>query len=589
MIVRSALLLVLLLSPWVLAADAARTFCNPLNLGYGVRAKGTQPSRHGADPAVVLFNDRYWLFSTWDRPGYRVSDDLVNWSFVPFAAPSELVGHHYTAAAVVEIDGWLYFTENGPQRNPATLYRTQEPESGVWEKVSDLPPYLDPFLFVDPPTGRLFMYHGLERPIRVVELDRETFAEIPGTDTQLMPAIDPADRIRDGWEVCTWDNDESSPPMRGNKTFLPCREGAWVTYHDGRYYLQYASPGTTVPGYADGVLIGDSPLGPFTYNQHSPISRKASGFITSAGHSALFQDRHGNWWRAVTMLIGVHERFERRIGLFPAGFDEDGIPFTRTELGDLPIVLAHGEREHGGEVYAGWWLLSAADVTASSSLHAHPPVLAADEDIRTWWSAASGDAGEWLQLDLGQPQTVHAVQINFAEQDLQAVPERAEDVHRFVLSASVDGERWSVVVDRRGSDDCSPHTYVQLDEPIEVRFFRLENVHTPAGGKFAVSGLRIFGVAGGSPPAAVDVVAAQRDALDRRKVMVRWMSVDGAAAYLVRYGITPDKLNQHHLVRGRDVSEVTLFSLNNDPPYHFRVDAMNGSGMRRGATTVVAP
>jgi hypothetical protein len=71
--------------------------------------------------------------------------------------------------------------------------------------------------------------------------------------------------------------------------------------------------------------------------------------------------------------------------------------------------------------------------------------------------------------------------------------------------------------------------------------------------------------------------------------MVRWMSVDGAAAYLVRYGITPDKLNQHHLVRGRDVSEVTLFSLNNDPPYHFRVDAMNGSGMRRGATTVVAP
>src|SRR3954469_12925035 len=50
---------------------ALRTFCNPLDLDYGLRrangATGRQ-WRHGADPCVVLFKDRYYLFSTWDRP-----------------------------------------------------------------------------------------------------------------------------------------------------------------------------------------------------------------------------------------------------------------------------------------------------------------------------------------------------------------------------------------------------------------------------------------------------------------------------------------------------------------------------------------
>ncbi len=55
------------------AAETGVTFCNPLNLNYGWSDKGY---RHGADPVVVLFKDRYYLFSTWDLPGYRVSDDL---------------------------------------------------------------------------------------------------------------------------------------------------------------------------------------------------------------------------------------------------------------------------------------------------------------------------------------------------------------------------------------------------------------------------------------------------------------------------------------------------------------------------------
>ena len=78
-------------------------------------------------------------------------------------------------------------------------------------------------------------------------------------------------------------------------------EGAYVNKVDGRYYLQYAGPGTQFNTYADGCYVGDGPLGPFEYDPHSPFSSKPGGFITGAGHGSTFQDRHGNWWHVATM------------------------------------------------------------------------------------------------------------------------------------------------------------------------------------------------------------------------------------------------------------------------------------------------
>jgi hypothetical protein len=58
-----------------------QTFCNPMNLDYGPYARG---GRHGADPVIVLFKNKYYLFDSWDKPGYRMSDDLIHWTVVPF-------------------------------------------------------------------------------------------------------------------------------------------------------------------------------------------------------------------------------------------------------------------------------------------------------------------------------------------------------------------------------------------------------------------------------------------------------------------------------------------------------------------------
>src|SRR5688500_20188778 len=104
----------------------------------------------------------------------------------------------------------MYFTEFGKVKIPKAIYRTKDPADGTWEKVADkLPAYADPCLFVDPPSGRTFMYHGLERPIFGGELDRKTFAEGAGSSKQRMETFEPKKtKIVKGWEGGRGENDK---------------------------------------------------------------------------------------------------------------------------------------------------------------------------------------------------------------------------------------------------------------------------------------------------------------------------------------------------------------------------------------------
>ena len=56
-------------------------------------------------------------------------------------------------------------------------------------------------------------------------------------------------------------------------------EGSWMNKYNGKYYLQYASPGTEFKTYADGVYTSDSPNGPFKYETYSPFSYKPGGVV----------------------------------------------------------------------------------------------------------------------------------------------------------------------------------------------------------------------------------------------------------------------------------------------------------------------
>src|SRR5688500_2087864 len=101
-------------------AQPPKTFCNPLDLDYGFFQRGDRVFRHGADPVIVLFKDRYYLFSTWENGGYRVSDDLVTWKYIAFNS-GVLPLKDYVAAAVTVIGDAIYFTEIGNEKKPVGL------------------------------------------------------------------------------------------------------------------------------------------------------------------------------------------------------------------------------------------------------------------------------------------------------------------------------------------------------------------------------------------------------------------------------------------------------------------------------------
>ena len=54
------------------------------------------------------------------------------------------------------------------------------------------------------------------------------------------------------------------------------------------------------------------------------------GFMTGAGHGSTIADKYGNYWHASTMRISVNHDFERRVGLFPAGFD--AVSYTHLDV-----------------------------------------------------------------------------------------------------------------------------------------------------------------------------------------------------------------------------------------------------------------
>ena len=81
----------------------------------------------------------------------------------------------------------------------------------------------------------------------------------------------------------------------------------------------------------------------------------------------------------------------------------------------------------------------AKPVQVSSALAAFPANYAVDEDIKTYWSASTGDAGEWIMSDLGEASDIHAVQINYADQDVTLLGKTPGLFHQYVLQTSLDG------------------------------------------------------------------------------------------------------------------------------------------------------
>lgn len=568
------------------------TFRNPLNIEYCFRPGGTS-GREAADPLIVPYKGDYYLFPS-KSGGYWWSSDLLNWNLVP------------SNDAYNYVDGDAYHVPNGPEKDlpvwgygplaavvdgkliysqqlDAFYHLTDPKKEGAFERVRDrLPVSNDDWLFVDD-DGKVYLYVVGFQPARGI----------------YMYELDPKDKLKvlRGPEPCMLEGDVQpddkgyfriNPAGPGPLTLIANKtgEGAQMTKRNGVYHLQ-TSVDPNIALYRDIAYTSKTPWGPFRYSPANPVSYRPAGFCGGAGNSGVFTDKQGQDWRVVTADVRVHHMFERRAALYPAGVDQDKQLYTDTYLGDLPQYgVGHRKVGLGGNL-VGWMLLSyQKKATASSGLPNRPIEHAFDENIRSWWSAKSGDKGEWLAVDLGKPCRINAVQVNFAEQDTTAQAKRnpADELyHQYTLETSDDGQTWAMLADKSANRRDVPHDYVQLDKPVLARHVKLTNIHMAGHGKFAVRDLRVFGSGLGKPPAEVATAVVKRDK-NAIQAEIEWPAADGATGYVVRWGHSKDQL--YHSQDVRDGAKAVVFTLTGGLDYYFVVDSFNDSGVTFGKTVV---
>jgi xylan 1,4-beta-xylosidase len=102
-------------------------------------------------------------------------------------------------------------------------------------------------------------------------------------------------------------------------------------------------------------------------------------------------------------------------------------------------------------------------------------------------------------------------------------------------------------------------------------------------GKFAISGLRIFGNGGGEKPSKVKDLIVLRTEKDKRSAYIKWSPVDNAFAYNLYYGTAPDKLYNSILIY--DFNEYWFKAMDLKKPYYFAIAAVNENGVGERTVT----
>lgn len=562
-----------------------KAYCNPINLSYKYqhyKGKNTFAFREAADPTLILFKGTYYMFASMSG-GFWYSNDLIEWSF---HENRNLLIYDY-APDVCQIGDYLYFSASKMKGN-CPFIRTKSPLSDEFEEVSASMNFYDPALFLDE-DNRVYLYWGCNKgkPLYGVELEPTTMR----AKGEIAELIFPHPKERGYERLLEVEPNQGLLERLFSGTFI---EGSFVNKHNGKYYLQYASPATAEHGYNNGVYVSDKPLSGYKAQEHNPFSSKPGGFITGAGHGSTIQDKYGNWWHAASMRISVNKNFERRIGIFPAGFDEDGILFCNQNFADYPLVVPEGKFDPW-EIKPEWMLLSyKKSAKASSSKLGHEPQNALNEDIRTFWCASEMEKNSWFELDLEEKYEIHAVQINFADYQVPTLKlpkaqyggsvidrryiDTSKDIHtRYLLEGSVDGKVWFVLADKTNADSDLPHDFLLFEEGIVAQFLRITATELPYGECFALSGLRVFGKGNGNKPDSVKPTAVRTGDMD---ASISWEKSNDAIGYNIRYGIAENKLYSSWMVY--DDNKLELPMLCKGQRYCIAVDAFNENGITEG-------
>ena len=562
------------------------TYCNPIS-----HVNGSERILTAGEPVVKVFQDDYYLF-TRGRRGYWWSHDFVDWTYVD--APNMVSG----IVGVVEIDGELYsYAGNGT----SNIAKAIDIKKGEWEVVGTFSAfhndgtatggYGDASMLYDEETGRLFMFYGWSQilGIRVVEIDKNTWQEIGEPKVCLW-----GDPHKHGWE--TRYSKDNIFPYFAHREYRPeeygWTEGGHPLKYNGKYYLMFATIGLEFYSYGHGVYVADDPMGPYHYIEDNPLTMKTTGIAPGAGHGSIWTDRNNNVWTIAMVGYALNGgRGLTLMNMFPSGVDAEGVMYGVEEYSDFPQYLPEVVDDPFGH-FTGWVLLTldkkvevsswTEDENINGVLHTHYPAYAVDEDAKSYWAAKTGDPGEYITVDLGEECDIRALQVLFDR--LGSSSRTALEQYRcYTIEVSDDNENWTLIVDKSNNPQDLWADYIELPTPVYARYIKLTNVFTPDDCRFAVKGLRAFGNPDKATFTKVENVTVVRNQLDRRRAHLLWEQVPGAEGYLIRYGVSPDKLYNCYMVYWDSFLEIP--SLNVDSEYYFEVEAWSSGTPRYAENT----
>jgi arabinan endo-1,5-alpha-L-arabinosidase len=292
-----------------------------------------------ADPFILRHEGGYYAYGTGATPREMDgrafpllrSDDLVNWEYLGGSLRPIPGATAYWAPEVVENRGifYLYYS--------AALDGSHE-SHGLRVALADFPtgPFndsgrlllpdqgftIDPHPFRDPETGQWYLFfatdytndepHGTGLAVVPMNPDMASFSAAP---TTVVRASQP-------WHVYERDRNYKGQTWRAWHTI----EGAFVLFHDNRYWCLYSGGRWSGEGYGIGFAVADHPLGPWTDESsvHGPVVLKGTrDEVVGPGHNSVTVAPDGH-----TDLLVYHawnkERSLRRMCIDPLVWSAQG-------------------------------------------------------------------------------------------------------------------------------------------------------------------------------------------------------------------------------------------------------------------------
>lgn len=269
-----------------------------------------------ADPAVIRYEGKYYLYPTRDNKGYDVfvSDDLVNWQ-LKSRCYSDSRGGAWAPDVFHNKNGdgkfYLYYTVNNPAEGMYKLI-------GVAVADHPLGPFLDKgnlleknnvidaHLFEDD-DGKFYLFY--------VRIGKPFVIFVQQMSDPLTKLGQPMEVIR---PTVAWEQ------RRGGVT-----EGPWMLKHNGLYYLMYSGSGARGPEYSIGYATSKSPMGPFIKYPGNPIAKAGNG-VYGPGHNSVIEDENSKFWMVYHQKNTTNIDWDRFLAIDPLWFDEKGVIHTRT-------------------------------------------------------------------------------------------------------------------------------------------------------------------------------------------------------------------------------------------------------------------